>query len=499
MQHRTAIGFALLWVGALGCRPAAPVVTPRPAEAAAGAVNAPGAVNAAPLDDEAKMRARQAEERAKDDALRAHFACPTDGPEILAARGELTALDAAIEALGDLDDPAPFSTRIDTLLESPCLALARQHAIPLLAESGLALRLWRERGGIAWLEDALEFAEGGSSQETFPPTMPITLSLETHPEHPLAPWLCGLHDEACAATTAGWRARGQQVMGRNEHGRHVLLQLDDLNRCEDEALEYLQHLDPSERDPAEPYKSWARCMFEAEGDNTEFPLGGLRAPEAGWLVVEGRRGHYSFCDELHAYELETGAAHVVRSCAGLEFSESGSVDEQAIADDRRLRIERGAVPRDNVRELAFMLLVADHVRHPSIPQATTPAWGPRRVERPTTSNPLGIAELAEWGGSNQTALSWRFVPPTGPAIEGHLSWPPGYNRAPKKHAAKLLVVVEEGIAPGCPPRALPATLPLSATLSGVSGIDASPEALDDSHHMLVGALQDQVRCKSGKR
>ena len=27
----------------------------------------------------------------------------------------------------------------------------------------------------------------------------------------------------------------------------------------------------------------------------------------GWLVIRGRRGHYDFCDELHAYDLDSGS------------------------------------------------------------------------------------------------------------------------------------------------------------------------------------------------
>ncbi len=500
MHPERSIGACLLLLG-LACRPPAPVVPSATAPSAA-----PRATSASErevderLEADAKLEAQRARQTARDARLRARFGCDPEGPDYAKAKAELAALDPALANIGDLEDPAPLVQRIEAVLESPCLGLARLHAVPLRAESGLALRLWRERGGVEWLASGLAFAKGGTGEPSFPPTMPITLSLDTHPSHALAPWLCGLHDEACAATTAGWRARAQQVMGRNENVRFVVEQRRDARRCEASALEHAEYLSQlDEHDPGEPCTSWARCMFEAEGDDTEFPLGGLRAPEDGWLVIEGRRGHYQFCDELHAYELATGAAHVVRSCSGIVFDEHAGIDEQAVAAQRRGQVQRGAVPRDTVRELVFMLLVADHVRSPSIPKHTRPN-APLEIDWPDdTTGALGVSNVTEFGGSNQTELSWRYVPPKGPAIEGHFSWPPGYNRAPQRHAANLLSVVEAGIVPGCPPRPLPATLPLGPSLTGVSPIDASQDALDDGHQRLVTALRDQVRCKSSAR
>jgi hypothetical protein len=215
-------------------------------------------------------------------------------------------------------------------------------------------------------------------------------------------------------------------------------------------------------------------------------------------VLEGRRGHYSFCDELHAYELETGAAHVVRSCSGLVL-DGPSVDAAAVAAGRQLTVLRGAVPRDNVRELAYMLLVGEHVRHPAIPKLTRPD-PPEGIELPAAPRMIGVAEPVEFGGSNETELRWSVLAPGATAVEGVISWPPAYNGAPLRHAANTFSVVEAGIVPGCAPRRLPAALPLGATLSGVSPIDASEGELDDAHAVLVAALRDEPRCdRSGAR
>lgn len=501
MRHPRARGLLLVATAALGCRTtpqSAPTPSVSPSLPSLSASAQPTTDPPAKPDSDAELRARQAAWKARSDALRPRYGCPGNTAALQAARHDFVAIEAAIVALGDLDDPAPALDRITALLESPCLGLARLHAIPLAAQSGLALRLWHARGGLRWLEDSIAFSEGGDAVATFPPTMPITLSRETHPDHPLSPWLCSLHDTACAATTAGWRERAQQVTGRNEDTRYFLEQRRDGWRCEDEALERWESMKHyEEHDPAEPYRTWARCMFEAEGDNTEFPLGGLRAPTRGWLVIEGRRGHYGFCDELHAYELETGAAHVVRSCSGLVL-DGPSVDEAAVAAGRQLAVLRGAVPRDNVRELAFMLLVGGHVRHPAIPKLTRPD-PPDGIELPAAPRMIGVAEPAEWGGSDETELRWSVVAPGATAVEGVISWPPGYNEAPLRHAANTFSVVEAGIVPGCAPRRLPAALPLAATLAGVSPIDASEGELDDSHAVLVAALRDEPRCGSGAR
>jgi len=474
-----------------GCRPSADGSTTTPSK--------PHAVRSTATAPRTKPapRSPKAARIARDDALRPIYGCPDDPTAIRSAREELAALDATIAALGDLDDPAPAVARIAALLESPCLGLARLHVVPLAPKSGLALRLWRERGGLEWLEDAIRFSEGGPALATFPPTMPVTLSRETHPGHPLAPWLCGLHDPACAATTAGWRTRAQQVMGRNDDQRYEIDRKRDNERCYTDTKESFEQVEPLDRAHGEPYGHWAQCMFEAEGDNTEFPLGGLRAPEAGWLFVEGRRGHYAYCDELHAYDLETGAAHVVRSCSQIVF-DGIQVDEAAATAGRTLEVRRGVVPRDNVRELAFMLLVAEHVHNPAIPAVAHPK-APLSLALPPEPRSVDVTGML-WGAlSDQTTLRWIVIPPGGAPVVGELPWPPAYNRAPTRHAANLFSVAEDGLVPGCAPRGFPAALAVPGTLTGVASIDASRGALDETHALLVAALKDEPRCDRQRR
>jgi hypothetical protein len=467
MLHRRLLGPALVLASALGCRPtpgaspSAPAV--RPVEPTASTTSpAPG------IRDEA--------------ALRERLTCGQGSDPHRAARNELRALDATIAALGDLDDPTPVLRRLESLLASPCLGLARLHATPQAAHSGLALRQWRERGGLHWLGDTLRFAEGQPLHLSLPPTIPATFALETHPEHPLAPWLCALHDATCAATTGGWRTRAQQAMASNHELRYEVHQNDDLRRCETEA---------AEQPPPERYPAWARCMFEAESDHTAFPLGGLRAPQDGWLVIEGDLDFDTSCDAVYAFELETGAAHVARRCPAWELDYEGP--------EPRVEVTRGVVPRDNVRELGWMLLVADHVQTSVVPKLQRLPL-PDGMDPPAHDRPLELIGQHGRGGSDRSELRWSFVPSGHAPIEGTVSWPAHYNSAPQRHAAELLGIVHDGLVPGCPPRPLPASVPLGTRLPKMPDFEpdelaAATKAVAEAERALEAGLRAGVtRC-----
>nr|WP_128798116.1 hypothetical protein [Corallococcus coralloides] len=59
---------------------------------------------------------------------------------------------------------------------------------------------------------------------------------------------------------------------------------------------------------------------------SQLELGRIRAPMDGWLVIRGRRGHYSFCDQLDAFHLGTGTLYRSSSCSGLALKSDGRVD-----------------------------------------------------------------------------------------------------------------------------------------------------------------------------
>ena len=68
------------------------------------------------------------------------------------------------------------------------------------------------------------------------------------------------------------------------------------------------------------YQKWHACIEELRPRQDALPLGRVRAPMRGFFVVRGRRGHYSFCDEIRAYDLASGAAYVASSCSGVNSS-----------------------------------------------------------------------------------------------------------------------------------------------------------------------------------
>src|SRR5205814_2368628 len=78
------------------------------------------------------------------------------GPAALArATQELAELDRAITALDDAGDAAPLTARLNALLDSPCLRLARLTRRELSPDSARSLRRFWQDGGRAWLRSAL--------------------------------------------------------------------------------------------------------------------------------------------------------------------------------------------------------------------------------------------------------------------------------------------------------------------------------------------------------
>src|SRR5262249_55557470 len=145
--------------------------------------------------------------------------------------------------------------------------------------------------------------------------------------------------------------------------------------------------------PNERFRVYRACVESSQRHQWAMPLGRFRSPDSGWLVIRGRRGHYEFCDELSAYDLATGSAYVAQSCTGLELGDGGSVDNAKVDAKRKIKVTIGNLPLDNLRELAFMMLLAPEVEHDlildphfsSVPAGVAPVFseGPR-LERITT-------------------------------------------------------------------------------------------------------------------
>ena len=143
----------------------------------------------------------------------------------------------------------------------------------------------------------------------------------------------------------------------------------------------------SDADMSQRYQPWRACVERARPKQVALPLGDFKAPETGWLVIAGRRGHYEFCDTIRAYHLGTGAAFIDDSCSALELQSDGQIDRAATNKGRARRVTAGVVPTENLREALWMLLLRGeteevqlHTAFYPLPEGITPQVTVRRDE-----------------------------------------------------------------------------------------------------------------------
>jgi len=221
------------------------------------------------------------------------------------------------------------------------------------------------------------------------------------------------------------------------------------------------------------------CLQETEDRQAALPFGHMRVPENGWWVIQGRRGHYSFCDEIRAYHLATGTAFVVSSCSRLVLLTDGGVDGRGTDALRKVETRVGQLPLERLREAAWMSFLAPEVQEAvvlsgtgaALPQEITPV---RRTDQGMTSG-----ALARRGSSAQTRLSWTWSRSERHRHSGALVWPEDYNRAGYDHAVKLLQMAEADFVESCPHVALPTWL-------------LDPRRLDKTSTQLLDSLRGLV-------
>jgi predicted HTH domain antitoxin len=209
---------------------------------------------------------------------------------------------------------------------------------------------------------------------------------------------------------------------------------------------------------------------------TALPRGEFKAPESGWLVIAGRRGHYEFCDTTRAYDLETGTAFIADSCSGLALQPGGTVNVQETNIRRKEKIQAGIISADNLREALWMLLF----RREAVELQLTAEW----VPLPLGMTPeITIQELGRitFGRSmsvntSQTLLVWRWLREGQMRFDGDLTWPGSYAAA-EDHAATLLNVAEQSFVEGCPRRSLPSSVSIRVR-QPVNRLDAPSESVD---------------------
>ncbi|MEM1416761.1 MAG: hypothetical protein AAGH15_17820 [Myxococcota bacterium] len=420
--------------------------------------------------------------------------CAADTPAHASAREAFDALDALVAELEPTASGRAFNDALGALLDHECFALANRdlEVESLAVDSALAARaLWAE-GADLWLASYLGLGGGVEDPARVSYVVPVrrpTVARECAPAHPLAPLMCPAGDEACAATTRPFRARADIYF-------HMWSQRADPDggarpRTPDVCAARAQAAPPDEG-----YTVWRACLERVEPRVTRLPVGGFARPTRGWLVVQGRRGHYNFCDEVRAYDLATGAFYVAGTCSGLVLLPGGSVDHEETERRGEQELAAGRLPLDALREAAWAIVTAE-----ATAEGRRPVWG---MELPD-----GVEPMRSWEGeiasgshyslsSDLTLVRWclQLDETRSPAC-GRLTWPEDLDDAARDHAVKLLHIAELGLEGTCAPAALPAWAPVPPPRGGVSRLDATGPQLRRSHDRALAALSERaatLRC-----
>ncbi len=414
--------------------------------------------------------------------------CTPELPKALETR--IVELDTRLRLEGKKPIALPAAlAELREIWKSPCLAhVARFFAPPEPANDDELRRLFNQG-----LRDALLGALDANARTghadrpklVVPPALPS--QLDAHARRSLEPWLCPPADTACGGRAASYIARAEASFDNAEREqRYFRLSRtsgNDICSGAQDTRWYNGRIKPT------PFESWANCVIAEAGWTHRYAPLRYRAPERGWLVLRGRRGHYSFADEVRAYDLETGAAYVARSESELVLADI-SVDHDAVDAQRKPEAFAARAVPDQVRELAFVLVTM---------AAVTPARSETHVER----LPKGVARTltppeqwsavpvpagpVEWSTSAQTEIAFTLVEDGKVRAQGEFTWPDSWKAA-EDHAGDLVEVLEAGLERGCAPTPLPRGI-ASGTPGRVSPIDADPNRQRDVFHELAQTLE----------
>jgi hypothetical protein len=284
--------------------------------------------------------------------------CAPGDPDLAVAEQELAHIDSAITALEIAADPKPLVDRIKALTETRCLRMVG--ALELAPTSGLSLKTYWTEGGAEHLRSYLNLKRPGDHWLWLAPTVRHALTLETNPTSPIRELLCPYADAACGVATRGWALRTEHefralAAQARAGATDAVATSSDADACIRLALRAARR---------SRFAKFRECEEGRRVEHAALPIGQTRALDHGWLIVQGRRGHYAFCDETRAYDLATGSAYRVANCSELALVFNGNVDFRATDAQRKSVLEMGHLPLLALREAAWMLLLADEVdRH----------------------------------------------------------------------------------------------------------------------------------------
>jgi hypothetical protein len=372
------------------------------------------------------------------------------------AKNDVPALKAQIEALGyrvyeETNAPALLAD-LRTLWAKPCLAHLARVVPPPSAATLDSLRDAWDRGFGATLADAaggLRTMDGHRVLVIPPEVLPELTEAE---RAEVAPVLCTNGAVDCARSMS-YVARADNTFGGVEAltragqssvwAPHWSRSLLDVPVCTNKEV---ARAPPG----ATTFEAWAVCAAALAPQAWKYADVRFRAPDRGWLVLRGRRGHYSGADEIRAYDLATGAAYVARQQWGLSVPPSVPRD--------RPELITGRLAPDQVRELAFVLLTKGAILR--VRRNGTLMAVPEDIALKLSALPradLGSGPRFSISSSDQTTLDFAYIVDGSVVRQGHFTWPSS-DDAREAHIDDLVRVVEAGLIPGCAPAKLPARL-----------------------------------------
>lgn len=420
--------------------------------------------------------------------------CDPKGAAYAAARADLDAIDAAIKNLAPAADFAALVSRITDLTRRPCFEL--MGAISGSPTSALSLQTYWNDGGYSRL---LGYLELGKRTRVLwvEPSFRRALTSETNPTDRLRGLLCPAADQACAAETRGWEIRAKatflraakiEAEVRKSEAREWDHRHARTGRAANDCEGIAKGAPASER-----FIRFRDCLEDEPDKRVALPIGHLRAPLQGWLVISGRRGHYHFCDDTRAYDLATGSAFRVGTCSSLALLPGGAVDHRATDDGRLPVVEMGRLPAEALREATWALLLMDEVDK----EVRVEGWG-----RPVPTG-IRIAALGDhagafhWSGgsfttsSGDTELAWSYLD-SEEVKSGTLTWPEERNNPERDHALTLLKVAEAGFAPGCPAAPPPLSSIDARPRLSANRLDTDQTSLDRAARLIEDAWQEAL-------
>jgi hypothetical protein len=377
--------------------------------------------------------------------------CIEGSPEFVDVEKKLAALDGQIRTLKPDSDHRPANEALMALMRHQCLALANVDENALHAEAAPALTEFWEAGGRQWAESVLKLDK--RRELVLPPLMRKVVAKESRPDLSALSVLCSLAEAECGKETLGWSARAQAFF--TSQARQVphfdapdtpSASITPLWETKLATEEYCKDLATAQTE-ARQYEEWAQCIASIPQRGPVMPLGRIKAPKSGWLVVRHSGGWVSSpCEDVRIYSLATGAAYISRSCAW------NGIDK--VLPERKLVLEPGSVAMDNVREAAWMML---QMRDVTVASRNYPvAWKvPVGVKlEKIRSGRFGTRQLTLIC-SDQSVMYWALLSATGEVVVSSTVRVPACDAPGVDYARQLLRIVESGFVEGCPTEAPP--------------------------------------------